>query len=230
VPCPNPGEITPLRLASDITRKDLSYRYEGAARPALDRVDFCIPALSSVGIVGASGAGKSTLIDVLLGLLQPGGGRLTVDGQVLEGDVVHQWQANVGYVPQHIFLADRSVAENVALGIAVSEIDRSRLESAARMANLHDFVVNELPDGYDTLIGDRGVRLSGGQRQRIGIARALYREPDVLVFDEATSALDNATEQSVMQAIDNLAGSKTIIIVAHRLSTVRRCDQIIVLV
>jgi ABC-type multidrug transport system fused ATPase/permease subunit len=132
-------------------------------------------------------------------------------------------------VPQHIFLADRSVAENVALGIAVSEIDRSRLESAARMANLHDFVVNELLDGYDTLIGDRGVRLSGGQRQRIGIARALYREPDVLVFDEATSALDNATEQSVMQAIDNLAGSKTIIIVAHRLSTVRRCDQIIVL-
>jgi ABC-type bacteriocin/lantibiotic exporter with double-glycine peptidase domain len=226
---PNPDEITPLRLARDITAEGLSYRYEGAARPALDRVDFCIPALSSVGIVGASGAGKSTLIDVLLGLLQPGGGRLTVDGQVLEGDVVHQWQANVGYVPQHIFLADRSVAENVALGIAVSEIDRSRLESAARMANLHDFVVNELLDGYDTLIGDRGVRLSGGQRQRIGIARALYREPDVLVFDEATSALDNATEQSVMQAIDNLAGSKTIIIVAHRLSTVRRCDQIIVL-
>jgi ABC-type multidrug transport system fused ATPase/permease subunit len=226
---PDPDKVERLSLEQELSVDKLSFRYESADKPALNGVSIKIPARSSIGLVGSSGAGKSTLIDVLLGLLPPSDGHFTVDGDAIEGDLIHRWQANIGYVPQHIFLADRSVAENIALGVEVGEIDQARLERAAKMANLHDFVTQDMPEGYGTRIGDRGVRLSGGQRQRIGIARALYRDPDVLVFDEATSALDNATERSVMAAIDNLAGSKTIIIVAHRLSTVRRCDQIVVL-
>jgi ABC-type multidrug transport system fused ATPase/permease subunit len=135
----------------------------------------------------------------------------------------------LGYVPQHIFLADQSVAANIALGVPDDQIDRAAVERAARLANLHDFVTTELAEGYDTIVGERGIRLSGGQRQRIGIARALYRDPEVLIFDEATSALDNATEQAVMEAVHMLNGDKTIILVAHRLSTVRPCNQIYVL-
>jgi ATP-binding cassette, subfamily B, bacterial PglK len=146
-----------------------------------------------------------------------------------EAETARRWQAGLGYVPQHIFLADQSVAENIALGLPVDRIDQGAVERAARLANLHDFVVSELPQGYDTMIGERGVRLSGGQRQRVGIARALYRDPAVIFFDEATSALDNATERAVMEAIHSLAGKKTIILVAHRLSTVEPCDHIFVL-
>ena len=195
----------------------------------MDAVNIHIAAKTTVGFVGSSGAGKSTLIDVMLGLLEPSGGLIEIDGARLDQTRIRAWQAGLGYVPQHIFLADQSVAANIALGLTPEKIDMASVERAARLANLHEFVTKELADGYDTIIGERGVRLSGGQRQRIGIARALYRDPSVLVFDEATSALDNATEHAVMDAIHNLAGAKTIILVAHRLTTVKACDRIFVM-
>jgi len=213
----------------DIAIVDLGYRYPGSERWALRGVNLTIPARGTVGFVGASGAGKTTLIDLLLGLLEPEEGALLIDGTPLNADSVRRWQAALGYVPQHIFLADQHVAANIALGVPEREIDFAAVEQAARLANLHKFVVRELPQGYRTLIGERGVRLSGGQRQRIGIARALYRNPAVLLFDEATSALDNPTEQAVMEAIHNLAGDKTILLVAHRLTTVKPCQRIHVL-
>lgn len=212
-----------------IVLEQVSYTYPGTDEPALRDLSLEIPARTTVGLVGSSGAGKSTLVDLLLGLLKPDEGRVRIDDTPLDATTVRRWQAAVGYVPQHIFLADQSVAANIALGVPESAIDREAVLRAARLANLHEFVTRELPQGYDTLIGERGVRLSGGQRQRIGIARALYRDPDVLFFDEATSALDNATERAVMEAIHNLTGEKTIILVAHRLTTVRPCDRIFVL-
>jgi len=220
---------TPLVPQSAITMDSVRYRYPAAADDALSDVSLEIPANTTVGLVGSSGSGKSTLVDLLLGLLTPDSGAIRIDGAPLDTGNIRNWQAALGYVPQHIFLADQSVAANIALGVPEKQIDRVAVERAARLANLHDFVTRDLPQGYDTIIGERGTRLSGGQRQRIGIARALYRDPAVLFFDEATSALDNATEQAVMDAIHRLAGNKTIILVAHRLSTVRPCDRIYVL-
>jgi ATP-binding cassette, subfamily B, bacterial PglK len=222
-------EVQPLRPAHSLHLAGISYRYPDADHPVLNGLDLKIPARHTVGLVGSSGAGKSTLIDVLLGLLPPQGGQVRIDDTVLTIENTANWQAALGYVPQHIFLADQSVAANIALGVPPEQIDPAAVERAARLANLHEFVVSELADGYDTVIGERGIRLSGGQRQRIGIARALYRDPDVLVFDEATSALDNATEQAVMEAVHRLNGDKTIILVAHRLSTVQACNRIFVL-
>jgi ABC-type multidrug transport system fused ATPase/permease subunit len=228
-PLPNPMKTTsPLIPKDKITIKDLTFRYEGADTPSLKGINLTVNARSTIGVVGSSGAGKSTLIDLILGLLQPEKGEIRIDDVLLCSNSIPQWQATLGYVPQHIFLADQSIAANIALGVPENEIDYEAVEKAARLANLHEFVITELPQGYETDIGERGVRLSGGQRQRIGIARALYRDPSVLVFDEATSALDNATEQSVMDAIHNLAGEKTIFLVAHRLTTVKNCDVICV--
>lgn len=220
---------TPLQPQSTIDLKDIHFTYPDADQEALRGVNLQIPVCSTVGFVGASGAGKSTLVDIILGLLQPDTGELAVDGEQIGAHNLRNWQATLGYVPQHIFLADQSVAANIALGLADKDIDQAAVERAARLANLHEFVIQALPDGYATIIGERGVRLSGGQRQRIGIARALYRDPAVLLFDEATSALDNATERAVMDAIHNLSGSKTIILVAHRLSTVQPCQRIFVM-
>ena len=169
------------------------------------------------------------VVDLILGLLEPQQGHLKIDGQPVSGEGLRAWQRNIGYVPQSIFLTDDTVAANIAFGVSPEQIDLAAVERAARIAELHDFVVNETPQGYDTLVGERGVRLSGGQRQRIGIARALYHDPEVLVLDEATSALDNLTEKAVMDAVHNLGRRKTIIMIAHRLSTVRDCDQIYVL-
>ncbi|MCG5510342.1 ABC transporter ATP-binding protein [Ectothiorhodospira lacustris] len=221
--------VKPLALQRDITINNLTYHYPGSDKPALHNLNLSIPARTTVGFVGASGAGKSTLIDLLLGLLDPDEGDIRIDDERLTSTNIRAWQASLGYVPQQIFLADQSVAENIALGIPAGRIDHDAVRKAARLANLHDFVVKDLPYGYDTVIGERGVRLSGGQRQRIGIARALYRDPAVLLFDEATSALDNATERAVMDAIHNLSKEKTIILVAHRLSTVEPCQCIYVL-
>lgn len=223
---PPPNPLAPVR---GIRVRNVSYRYPGTDAPSLNDISLEIPALSTVGFVGSSGAGKSTLIDVLLGLLEPEEGVILVDDVPLDPTNIRSWQAAIGYVPQHIFLADQSIAANIALGVPASEIDHAAVERAARLADLHDFVVNELPEAYETIIGERGVRLSGGQRQRIGIARALYRDPPVLLFDEATSALDNTTEQAVMSAIHNLSGAKTILLIAHRLSTVRACEHIFVM-
>ncbi|WP_024326791.1 ABC transporter ATP-binding protein [Thioalkalivibrio sp. AKL19] len=235
----NRPESTPMLARNDrpepfvptrsIEVSGLTYRYPGLERPALEDVTLEIPARKTVGFVGSSGAGKSTLVDLLLGLLEPQQGTIRIDGEPLTRENVRRWQATLGYVPQHIFLADQSVAANIALGVPEEKIDHKAVEKAARLANLHEFVMRDLPDGYATVIGERGTRLSGGQRQRIGIARALYRDPAVLFFDEATSALDNATERAVMEALHNLSGDKTIILVAHRLSTVQPSDQIFVM-
>ncbi|WP_026287871.1 ABC transporter ATP-binding protein [Thioalkalivibrio sp. ALJ24] len=222
-------EPAPLAPEHAINVIDATYNYPGHERPALKDVSLEISAHTTVGFVGASGAGKSTLVDLLLGLLEPDVGTILIDGKPLTRENVRNWQAAIGYVPQHIFLADQTVAANIALGVPEDRIDHAAVEKAARLANLHEFVMRDLPDGYDTIIGERGTRLSGGQRQRIGIARALYRDPAVLFFDEATSALDNATEKAVMEALHNLSGEKTIILIAHRLSTVRPCSRIFVL-
>jgi ATP-binding cassette, subfamily B, bacterial PglK len=223
------GHLSPLPLTQAITLNQVSYRYPHAPQPALKGIDLTIPAHSTVGFVGATGSGKTTAVDVILGLLEPQEGVLNIDGQPITAANRRQWQRAIGYVPQHIYLADDSVAANIAFGANAKDIDPQAMERAATIANLHEFVVNDLPQGYATTVGERGVRLSGGQRQRIGIARALYQNPQVLILDEATSALDNLTEQAVMEAVNNLGHDITIILIAHRLSTVRQCDQIFIL-
>jgi ATP-binding cassette, subfamily B, bacterial PglK len=223
------GHISPLPLTQAIQLNQVSYRYPNAPQPALKGIDLSIPSHSTVGFVGATGSGKTTTVDVILGLLEPHEGALNIDGQLITAANRRQWQRAIGYVPQHIYLADDSVAANIAFGVYAKDIDQPAVERAAKIANLHEFVVNDLPQGYATTVGERGVRLSGGQRQRIGIARALYHNPQVLILDEATSALDNLTEQAVMEAVNNLVHDITIILIAHRLSTVRQCDQIYLL-
>jgi len=219
----------PIKLSGVIALENLSYSYPEAGNSALDNLNLKIPVGSTVGIVGSTGAGKTTLVDVILGLLRPTKGAITIDGIPVSDENLCAWQNNLGYVPQDIFLTDSSISENIAFGISSKHIDHEQVIRCARMAHVHDFIVQELPNKYATLVGERGVRLSGGQRQRIGIARALYNNPDVLVFDEATSALDTVTELAVMSAIDSLVHNKTIILIAHRLSTVKSCDQIVLL-
>lgn len=218
-----------LGLVNEIALERVSYRYPKVDVPSIEDISLSIRAGEKVGIVGTSGAGKSTFADIVLGLLRPTAGRMTVDGREITEDCVRAWQQSVGYVPQDIFLTDSSIAENIALGISSEDINAERVVRAARIAQLDRFITEELPEGYDTTVGERGVRLSGGQKQRIGIARAMYHEAELIVFDEATSALDNVTEREVMSAIDNLPGDKTVLIIAHRLSTVRRCDRILFL-
>jgi len=203
----------------------VDFKYPGAQSKALSNVSVVIPKNSTVAFVGSTGSGKTTLVDVILGLLEPISGSVMVDGKELDREHIRVWRNKIGYVPQHIFLADDTVERNIAFGISQDEISCEVVENAARIANIRDFV-RGLEKGFNTVIGERGVRLSGGQRQRIGIARALYHDPDILIMDEGTSALDGMTEKAVMQAIDNLAHDKTIILIAHRLTTVRYCDQI----
>jgi len=181
-----------------------------------------------VGLVGASGSGKSTAIDLLLGLMAPQQGQLLVDGEPITEENVRAWQNSLGFVPQSIFLADSSIRENIAFGLPPEAVDEEKVNRAANMAHL-DQLLAELPSGLDTRVGERGVQLSGGQRQRIGIARALYHDADVLILDEATSALDGITEKLIMDAIHDFSGKKTIIMIAHRLATVRQCDSIYLL-
>lgn len=212
-----------------ITLNQINYRYPNAPHLALKNVSFTISAKSTIGLVGVTGSGKTTTVDLILGLLEAQQGTLEVDGVVITEHNRRSWQQAIGYVPQQIYLADDTVAANIAFGIQAENIDSKALERAAQIANLHEFVVNELPQQYKTIVGERGVRLSGGQRQRIGIARALYHQPQVLILDEATSALDNLTEQYVMKAVENLEHEITIILIAHRLSTVKKCNQIVLL-
>ena len=216
-----------IRFSRTLALESVSYTYAGEREPVLLGVDLTIGRGESVGIVGSSGAGKSTLVDVLLGLLTPTAGRITVDGRDIRS-ALRSWQRHIGYVPQEPFLLDDTLRRNVAFGIADAEIDDRRVESALRLAQLADFVTT-LSDRLDTLLGERGTRLSGGQRQRVAIARALYHEPEVLVFDEATSALDSPTERELIAALEALHGVKTLVVIAHRLTTVRRCDRLAVL-
>lgn len=219
----------PLRAQSSIALRHLSYTYPKAAHPTLIDLNLDIPVGGAIGLVGSTGAGKTTLVDIILGLLRPTEGAITVDDVEITDVQLRAWQQSLGYVPQEIFLTDTSVAENIALGVPPGQIDQKQVVNCARMAQVHDFIMEDMPAQYETLVGERGVRLSGGQRQRIGIARALYRNPEVLIFDEATSALDTVTERAVMDAIDILANQKTIILITHRLSTVKKCGQIVLL-
>jgi ABC-type bacteriocin/lantibiotic exporter with double-glycine peptidase domain len=216
----------PLLLSCHLSLEDIHFVYPAAGRAALAGLSLLIKANTTVGIVGGTGAGKTTAVDLILGLLTPNKGRIVVDEAPLGPDSMRAWQNAIGYVPQQIFLTDDSVAANIAFGLPPEARDMAAVERAARLAELHDFVIRDLPQGYNTAVGERGVRLSGGQRQRIGIARALYHDPSVLILDEATSALDNLTERAVMDAVANLAHAKTIIMIAHRLTTVRACDTI----
>ena len=215
-----------LTFNKTITLKHIHYNYPNASRTALNDINLTIPFRSTVGIVGATGSGKTTTVDIILGLLNTQKGTLEIDGQVITKNNCRAWQRSIGYVTQQIYLADDSVAANIAFGIDLKDINQKAVEYAAKIANLDDFVINELPRQYQTNIGERGVRLSGGQRQRIGIARALYHNPKLLILDEATSSLDNLTEKAVMEAVSNLSKEITIIMIAHRLSTVKKCDMI----
>lgn len=215
-----------IDFVHELKLANIIYTYPRTNRPSLNELSLEIPVHTTIGIVGATGSGKTTVVDIVLGLLRPDKGQLLVDDALIDFENVRSWQNKLGYVPQQIYLADNSVAANIAFGVPSNQIDYNAVENAARIANLHNFVTNQMPKGYETVIGERGVRLSGGQRQRIGIARALYHDPEVLILDEATSALDNLTEQAVMGAVHNLGHSKTIILIAHRLTTVRNCDQI----
>lgn len=207
-----------------IQMRDISFSYHKEQRRVLNQLSLTIPKGTSVAFVGESGAGKSTLADLILGILFPDEGKITIDGVDIHR-IPGLWSRLIGYVPQSIYLADASICKNVAFGIEEGEIDESRVNVALEEANLLDFVCS-LPEGIHTEVGDRGVRLSGGQRQRIGIARALYHGPEILILDEATSALDNETEKSVMEAVDSLHGKMTLIIIAHRLTTIKNCDTI----
>ncbi len=219
----------PLGLTKRLELVGIGYTYPEAKGPSLSNINLEFHARERIGVVGESGAGKTTLADVILGLLVPQSGIIRVDGIPITSDIRRSWQKSVGYVPQDIFLIDASMSENIALGLSPEDIDAAKVEQAARFARLHDFVISDLPYGYATRIGERGVRLSGGQRQRIGIARALFHNVDLMIFDEATSALDNLTEREVMAAMQSMPGDKTILIIAHRLSTVKFCDRIVLM-
>ncbi|MEO1542625.1 MAG: ABC transporter ATP-binding protein [Pseudomonadota bacterium] len=219
----------PLRLSESLEFRRVSYQYPGAQFESLKDINLSIRRGMKIGIIGATGSGKTTLIDVLMGLLKPSSGEIRVDGRVLDSESTRAWRESVGYVAQDIFLSDASVARNIAFGLPEDEADMDKVIASAKAAQIHSFVMSELKDGYNTEVGEDGVRLSGGQRQRIGIARALYGGAEVLVFDEATSALDNTTEHLVMDEIERLSKEHTIILVAHRLSTVRKCDLIVTL-
>ncbi len=215
-----------LKFENNLKLKNIFYTYPKSSRTILKNINLVIPAYSTIGVVGATGSGKTTTIDIILGLLEAQKGNLEVDGKIIDNRNRRAWQNSIGYVPQQIYLSDTTIYENIAFGKDVDEINKKDVEDAAKIANLHNFIINELPMKYQTTVGERGVRLSGGQRQRIGIARAVYHKPQLLIFDEATSALDNITEKEVMEAVHNTDHKITKILIAHRLSTVKKCDKI----
>ena len=215
-----------LSFKKNISIKNLSFKYEDAENYALNDINIDIKAGQSIGIIGSSGAGKSTLVDSILGLLLLSKGNIKIDDVILDSNNLSSWQKNIGYVSQSIYLLDDTYKKNIGFGLSNQEIDESKLNNAIKLSQLDEFI-NTLPDGVNSSVGESGVRISGGQRQRIGIARALYKNPDLLVLDEATSALDNETEKNVMDSINNLKGNMTIIIIAHRLTTVKDCDVIV---
>jgi len=222
------ANLQPLKFKNTIQLKNISFAYPSRTEHSiLNNFSLEIKKNASLGIVGKSGSGKSTLMDIMLGLLQAQQGQVLIDGVELTEHNMMSWRDLVGYVPQNIYLADKSVVENIAFGVPLSQIDFKHIECVAKQAQIHDFIVEQLPQGYNTVVGERGVMLSGGQKQRIGIARALYKNPQVLFMDEATSALDTETEHSVNEAIQSLNGTMTMVIIAHRESAVVGCDQIL---
>ncbi len=222
-------KIERLPLKKEFKIENITFSYSKTNEPVIKNLNLTAAVNSSVALVGITGAGKTTIANIILGLLTPDTGRILVDGVEITDENLLNWQANLGYIPQDIYLQDDTVARNIAFGIPDDSIDLDIIRHVAKIANIHNFIVEQLSDGYQTIVGERGVRLSGGQRQRIGIARALYNNPGVLILDEATSALDGATEKEVLTAIQNIAKTKTLIIIAHRLTTIKECDVIYVL-
>jgi ABC-type multidrug transport system fused ATPase/permease subunit len=218
-----------LPFKKSIRLKNIYYNYPNTKKLALKNINLEIFAHTTVGLVGTTGSGKTTIVDIILGLLDPQKGTLEIDGKIINNENKKSWQQTIGYVPQHIYLFDDTISSNIAFGINKENINQKSIERAAKVANLHEFIINDLPLGYKTIIGERGIRLSGGQRQRIGLARALYHNPKVLVLDEATSAMDSVTENSIMKEIYKSRKDTTIILIAHRLTTVKDCDVIFLL-
>ena len=215
-----------ISVKKSINLNNITYAYPNGKKEILKNININIPVKSKVGLIGSTGSGKTTVADLLLGLLEPQAGTLEVDGKIISKSALRPWQNSIGYVPQNIYLADDTVEANIAFRVNFNNINQDYIQKAAKAANIHEFIMKELPKQYQTTIGERGIRLSGGQRQRIGIARALYHNPQILIFDEATSALDNQTEKAVMSEIDKLGKDKTIIIIAHRLNTISNCNII----
>ena len=218
-----------MSLKKDIKLSNVTFKYPDTQNIILNDISLLIPANKTIGIIGASGSGKTTLIDIILSLYNPDRGQVKVDGKPINNQNKDKWQNSIGFVPQDIFLSDKTIKENIAFGLELSDIDMNKIITAAKNASLHNFITQNLENDYDTLVGDRGIRLSGGQRQRIGIARALYKNAPVLVLDEATSAIDNITENEIIRTLDTLHGQKTIIMIAHRLDTVKNCDIIYIM-
>ncbi len=225
---PQSRECVPLNFKYRLKLENLSFSYPNSKNPVLNSLNLEIAPNTTIGLIGTTGSGKTTLVDIILGLLSPESGKILVDDTEINKNNISAWQKNIGYVPQTIYLTDDTIARNIAFAIPDEEIDMDRVKESARLAELNVFI-ETLPKHYQTYVGEKGVRLSGGQRQRIGIARALYHNPKLLVMDEATSALDGITENVIMDAIHNLSGKKTIIMIAHRLSTVKECDVIYIL-
>ncbi|WP_349370904.1 ABC transporter ATP-binding protein [Salinarimonas sp.] len=220
-----PPEGEPMRLRSEIRLEDVWFRHSGADRPALQGLDLVVPARSAVALVGSTGAGKSTAVDAILGLLEPDRGAVLVDGVDIRVSGVRRWQRAIGYVPQTIYILDDTIRRNIALGVPDRDIDEAALARAIEAAQLQQFVARQ-PSGLETQVGENGLRVSGGERQRIGIARALYNDPSVLILDEATSSLDTVTESAVIRSVEQMRGERTIVMIAHRLTTVRNCDRL----
>jgi HlyD family secretion protein len=214
-----------IKFLNSIQLLNVSFSFSETNEPFINNLNLKFPKNSIIGLVGPSGSGKSTIIDIFMGLIDPDSGYVGYDNNILQPHQKRAFQNKIGFVSQSIFLADTSIKENIAFGITPQKINNKKIDTAIKLANLED-VIQTLPDGINTLVGERGVQLSGGQRQRIGIARSLYNDPEILVFDEATSSLDGLTEKLIMDAIDSFAGKKTIILIAHRLSTVKKCDLI----
>ena len=216
----------PNSFSETIELKDLSFRYSKDSPWILKNINLKIPKGSVIGVVGTTGCGKSTLLDIIMGLLAPTSGELRVDNQLIDSKNKRAWQTHISNVSQHIYLSDGTIEENIAFGFPNEQIDRLKVNKAAQQAQIAE-LVEGWEDGYQTLVGERGMRLSGGQRQRVGVARAFYKQSDVLILDEATSALDDETELAVMDAIDGFDGELTVIIIAHRLTTLKSCDKIL---
>lgn len=219
-------DIYPTPIKKSLEFKNVIFKYSKNSSPALKNLSFEIHSNSIIGIVGSTGAGKSTIVDLLSGLLKPTSGQILLDKRPLRNNNIELWQKSLGYVPQQIFIADDTITNNIALGIKSEEIDFEKVKNAAKKAMIYDFITEELPSQFDTKLGERGVRISGGQRQRIGLARAFYSDPPIIILDEATSSLDTLTERRIIDSLKKISLNKTLIIIAHRLNTVRYCDKI----